>query len=293
MSCPSGPITRKRCTFIADQHASLPIVGLCARCSKHVRSILARYHTHSQVSHHPNGKSTKGSKGHTVVVPTITELFQNFFCSSTSTSRSNCESSEGHHRSPVPTALAFCSLPPSSPPALALPASAVSASPLLTASAGLSGPGSSGAGRHVARETTGRLASSLRSCSHAPILRGSPGRALMYRCMYGCCVRACTRLTYGDVEVRGLVLLGPLWLVLMRHFSCLPPPFLCKRRYRGQNLCYLCTSLTKQLNNNLNNNNFKLLKKIMVPASVQLALEQNLCIPHLPMLECYNSTAPN
>jgi hypothetical protein len=34
-------------------------------------------------------------------------------------------------------------------------------------------------------------------------------------------------------------------------------------------------------------------KAVIVPAQVQLAMRQNLCIPQLPMLKCYNSTAPN
>jgi hypothetical protein len=37
----------------------------------------------------------------------------------------------------------------------------------------------------------------------------------------------------------------------------------------------------------------KLHKAIIVPASVQLVMRQHLCIPHLPMLKCYNSTALN
>jgi hypothetical protein len=34
-------------------------------------------------------------------------------------------------------------------------------------------------------------------------------------------------------------------------------------------------------------------KAIIVPASVQLVIRQNFCIPHLPKLRCYNSTAPH
>jgi hypothetical protein len=34
-------------------------------------------------------------------------------------------------------------------------------------------------------------------------------------------------------------------------------------------------------------------KAIFVPAQVQLAIMQSLCIPHLPMLKCSNSTAFN